>query len=111
MKSILLSAVGLFLAISVTAKPAVPKPLKLGYSAGINDITPKKMAYAKSVGIDYIELSLKGFTDNDRNFSSSEAEITRQVKAAKKTLDDSGIKVWSIHMPYGKNIDISLPDE
>lgn len=111
MKSILLSAVGMFMAMFVIAKPAVPKPLKIGYSAAINEITPQKMAYAKSVGIDFIELSLKGFIDNNRNFNFNDAEIIRQVKAAKKTLNESGIKVWSIHIPYGKNIDISLPDE
>jgi sugar phosphate isomerase/epimerase len=30
---------------------------------------------------------------------------------AKKAADDAGIQVWSIHMPFGKKIDLSLTDE
>lgn len=87
------------------------EPLSVGYSVGIAGITQEKMTYAKSVGIDYIETSLNGFIDQDRNFKYSDDEITARVKKAKKIADDAGIKIWSIHMPFSKVIDLSLTDE
>ncbi|MNE48236.1 fructoselysine 3-epimerase [compost metagenome] len=34
-----------------------------------------------------------------------------KVIAAKKAADDAGVKIWSIHMPFSKDIDLSLTDE
>jgi sugar phosphate isomerase/epimerase/lysophospholipase L1-like esterase len=89
----------------------IPKPLKVGYSVGIAGITQEKMTYAKSVGIDYLETSINGFIDKDRNFKYSDEEIIAKIKHAKKIADDAGIIIWSIHMPFSKIIDISLTDE
>ncbi|MGV3509509.1 MAG: TIM barrel protein [Sphingobacteriaceae bacterium] len=90
----------------------VPKRLSIGYSTGISNITSEKMSYAKSVGIDYIETSINGYIDqNTLTFKLSDEEIIKRVERAKRIADEAGIKVWSIHMPFGKTIDISLPDE
>jgi sugar phosphate isomerase/epimerase len=88
-----------------------PEPYRIGYSVGITGITPEKMAYAKSVGIDYVETSLRVFIDDNRNFTVREEEIMEALKKAKAAADQAGIVIWSIHMPFGKHIDISLADE
>ncbi len=69
------------------------------------------MTDAKAAGIAYIETSINGFIDKDRNFKYNDEEIIARLKAAKKIVDDAGIQVWSIHMPYGQAIDLSLTDE
>lgn len=88
-----------------------PKPLKIGYSIGVVSITPQKMKYAKSVGIDYVEVSMSAFLDKSLGFKFTAEEITEKVKAAKKAADEAGIKIWSVHMPFSKEIDLSLANE
>ncbi|WP_377164046.1 sugar phosphate isomerase/epimerase family protein [Rufibacter sediminis] len=87
------------------------QPRKVGYSIALKNITPENMAYAKSVGVDYIETSFQAFIDDKRQFKLSEAEIRKAVAEAKQAADKAGIKIWSIHMPYSKTIDISLANE
>lgn len=69
------------------------------------------MAYAKANGIDCIETFLGPYVDTARNFKFTDEEITAKVKAAKKAANDAGIEIWSVHMLFGKRIDISLPNE
>lgn len=94
---------------------ALPKKatesLSVGYSISINLITPEKMVYAKLVGIDCVETSFGGLIDEKRNFKISTEEIIEKVMKAKKAAEDAGIEIWSVHMPFGMNIDLSLPDE
>lgn len=92
-------------------KNETPSPLKVGYSVGISGVTLEKMIYARSIGIDYIEISMSSLVDSERNFTLSDSVIFEQIKKTKKIVDNAGIKIWSIHMPYGKNVDISLPNE
>ncbi len=95
-----------------SAEKRKPKPLKIGYHFGINRITPEKMEYAKSVGIDYIEVSgMNVLFDRERNLILPENEVIEKFKQIKRATDDAGIKVWSVHMPYGRHIDLSLADE
>jgi hexosaminidase len=88
-----------------------PKRLRLGYSIPIDKITPESMTYAKANGIDCIETFLGPYVDTARNFKFTDEEITAKLKAAKKAADDAGIQIWSVHMLFGKHIDISFPDE
>ncbi len=90
---------------------AKAQPLAVGYSIPIAKITAENMKYAKSVGIEYIEVSFAAFIDSNRNFKKPEAEILSQVRQAKADARAAGIKVWSVHMPYGKHIDLSLANE
>jgi len=94
-----------------TRDKKAPERLDIGYSISILNITPENMSCAKSAGIQYIETSFGGFIDENRNFKVSEEEIIEKIKKAKKAADDAGIKIWSVHMPFGKNIDLSLTDE
>ncbi len=85
---------------------------ELGYSTSIANINAKSMQYAKSVGISCVETSLSVFVDRENvKFLVSEEEIIEKIKAAKLAADEAGIKIWSIHMPFSKQIDLSLADE
>ncbi|MCM4169228.1 hypothetical protein KCTC52924_00711 [Arenibacter antarcticus] len=89
-------------------------PLKVGYSIPIggSKFELKSLKYAKSVGVDYVEVSgISAFIDGNRNFKLSEAEISEKLKWAKKNADEAGIEIWSIHMPFGEHIDLSLVNE
>ena len=88
-----------------------PKPLKIGYALGLTKVSAEQMKYAKSVGMDYVEISFGDLIDGNRNFKVSDEEFTRLMQNAKKAADDAGIQIWSIHMPFGKHIDLSLTDE
>lgn len=87
------------------------KPLQLGYSVSIENITPEKMSYAKSVGIDYIEVSTTGLIGKEHNFKLTDEEISGQMKKVREVTEAAGIKIWSVHMPFGRDIDLSLSNE
>lgn len=89
---------------------SAPQRLSLGFSIGIDKITSEILVKAKAHGIDYIETSVNRYIDSTGNFLLTDAEMMAKVKAAKKMADDAGIQIWSIHMPFGKLIDISLSD-
>ncbi|MGV3641998.1 MAG: sugar phosphate isomerase/epimerase family protein [Adhaeribacter sp.] len=87
-------------------------PLKIGYSLPMGSFTLQKLQYAKSAGVSYVEVSGTSlFVDDNRNFRLSDDEIIKKLTAAKKAADEAGIKVWSVHMPFGQYIDISLTKE
>ncbi|WP_316814030.1 TIM barrel protein [Pedobacter heparinus] len=88
-----------------------PKRLKIGYSIGINAITAEKMTAAKSAGVDYIEVSMGALLNKDRTFKLTEQETLEKVKQARKIAVAAGITIWSVHMPFSKDIDLSLTDE
>ncbi len=93
-------------------KESVPKILKTGYSVGIEKITADKLKYARSVNIEYIEVSgMNVLFDKERNFLLSEDEMAEKFANVKKWADEAGIKIWSVHMPYGKKIDLSMTVE
>ncbi len=88
----------------------VPEPSSieqwiLGTSASIReDFSPDVFIQLKNAGIDYVELGLRApkfYAD-----SSEREEFCRQVKEA---ASEAGVRIWSIHIPYGKQWDISDP--
>lgn len=85
---------------------------KVGFSIGVNALSANKMQQIKAAGIDCIETGLTAFINKDSlTFKFSDEEIIKKVKAAKNAADKAGIEIWSIHMPYGKEIDISFVEE
>lgn len=87
-------------------------PLEIGYGLAIGNFTLDTLLYSNSVGVDHLEASGMGlFVDAERNFKFSDAEIAEQLTRAKEAADKAGINIWSIHMPFGAAIDLSLPDE
>lgn len=92
----------------------ITPPLQVGYSIPIGGgkFSLKSLKYAKSVGVDFVEVSGIGFfVDQNRKFKCNEQEIIEKLEQVKKNADEAGIKIWSIHMPFGQNIDLSLTDE
>lgn len=94
-----------------SAAERAAKPLEIGYSISIIKITPESMRYAKSVGVSSIEIGFGALIEKGRDFKVSDEELLEWIKKAKKATDDAGIKVWSIHMPFGEHIDLSLRKE
>lgn len=87
-------------------------PLDVGFAIGLGKITKDTLALAKSVGIDHIEVSgMSMFVAKDRSFKRTDQEIIQKLKAIKNAADSAGINIWSIHMPFGSQIDLSLIDE
>ncbi|MDR2283980.1 MAG: sugar phosphate isomerase/epimerase [Sphingobacterium sp.] len=85
---------------------------QIGYSIDFKKITLEKMRYAKSVGIDYIELAgVSSILDKELNLKGTKSGWKIKVDSLKGILDAAGIKVWSIHMPFSKDLDLSLVDE
>ncbi len=84
---------------------------KVGISMGVQHLNLKKAKQLKSAGIDCIETNLTAYMRKDSlQFKLSDEEIIAKLTAAKKAADAAGLEIWSIHMPYGKNTDISLID-
>lgn len=86
--------------------------MRVGYSIALSRVTAEKMEYIKSVGIESIEVGGMGYLIDGRyNFTKSDQEIQKLMLSAKKAADDAGIEIWSIHMPFGAEIDLSMIDE
>lgn len=96
----------------LSAQSNIPK-LRIGYSVSLEKITPESMVYAKANGIDCIEIAgiSTWFEKGSRHFVKSDKEIEAQLRAVKEATTAAGIEIWSVHMPYGKTIDLSMADE
>lgn len=79
---------------------------KLGTSCGIaGGTSPEALAKIKEAGIEYIELSINGFW---RKKPANEVYI-RAYKTL-QNVEASGLKVWSVHLPFSSSLDISVLD-
>ena len=99
-------------AISAFAGEPVPR-LRVGTSSGIfgpvANWTYETFAEAKKAGIDAIEISAsKLFLDKEM---TDEGLIEARCRQLKRDLKRAGIEIWSMHMPFGKEIDLSQTDE
>lgn len=87
-------------------------PLEVGYGLSINHFTPEILAAAKAAGVEHVEASAMGsFIDSNADFRMTEEEAIAKLTEAKKNADAAGINIWSVHMPYGEKVDISVTDE
>lgn len=94
------------------AAPKKPKKLEIGVAMGIDKVTSENMHYAKSVDIHHIEVGVGALIDRETlTFTKSHEEILKLVTDVKKAADDAGINIWSIHMPFGNKIDLSMRSE
>lgn len=102
----------LILLFAITLNVAKADVLKVGYSVAISNVTSARMKEAKAAGIDCIEVSLSQFVDKEKlTFLKSDEEIETACRAANKAALEAGVEIWSVHMPFGKEIDLSLADE
>ena len=77
----------------------------LGKSLGRwNDFGLESMISNHEAGLDYIEVTMNNVIGKDT------AGVREKAELLKAQIDSSGLKVWSVHMPYSKKIDISLAD-
>jgi sugar phosphate isomerase/epimerase len=99
--------------VSFSQTQTPPVPHHIGYALSISKITKEALDEAKAAGIDYIELSgMGGLIDSKTNqLNASSKEIKSRFNNVKAIADKAGIKIWSIHMPFGKEMDISLTNE
>lgn len=113
LKTLLLFLISpLFSQISFSQQQTDLENMRIGYSIPFSKVESEKMKYAKSVGVDCIEIGgFRDFYDDDRNFIKDHKETIEVLKKAKKDADDAGIEVWSIHMPFSKEIDLSTINE
>ncbi len=78
---------------------------KIGTSLSVT--TPdieKNMQILKRAGIDYVEAVMPSL------YRMDVADIITYVNAYKKAADAADITIWSIHIPFGWDFDISLAD-
>lgn len=93
------------LTISLASYSQTVPDWKLGTSMSLMQTDLKETFRAvKAAGIDYLEVGMPKFSKVDA------AEITAQIARYKACADEAGLKIWSIHIPYGWDYDISTPD-
>lgn len=68
--------------------------------------TTADFADAKQNGIEYVEVAL-----NQCYRNVSEDEVIPRINALKAKIDSAGVKVWSIHLPFSRTLDISVIDD
>lgn len=61
---------------------------------------------AKDNGIKYVEVAL-----NQCYRNVPEEEVIPRIYALKEKIDSAGLKVWSIHLPFSRTLDISVLDD
>jgi hexosaminidase len=85
---------------------------KIGLSIGLNALDKKKLQQISDAGIDCIETGLTAYINKDSlTFTLPDDEMVRRMRAVRQAATETGIEIWSIHMPYGKEIDISFVEE
>lgn len=100
----------LFLSPVMAQKTTFTMPI--GYALNIHSINQDKMDYAKSLGIDYIELANVGsLLDKNLQLKYDEEFWDAKVDSIDQILQRSGVSVWSIHMPFSQDLDLSTLDE
>jgi sugar phosphate isomerase/epimerase len=79
---------------------------KVGTSSGLfTDFSQEEFNQFKKDGIDYIELSSGLFS------KKTQSEKEALVSELRKKADESGVKVWSVHLPFGRALDVSNLNE
>ena len=69
-----------------------------------NDFTVESASQDCAKGLKYIEVTMNTIIGKDT------AGVRERAAAYKAQIDSAGIKIWSVHLPYSKHIDISLVD-
>lgn len=90
--------------ISVMVQAQEPN-WKLGVSVGVTQPNLDSFfKYAKDAGIDYLEVGLPAYKKTDL------ATAVKLVADYKSKADAAGLTIWSVHIPFGWDYDISEVD-
>ena len=101
MKRIILVIAALVLGTALWAQSS-----KVGTSVSIiGGLSPESLAEVKDAGIDYIEVSINAFWRK-----KPENEVYIKAYNALKMIQDAGLEVWSVHLPFSSGRDISVID-
>lgn len=79
---------------------------QIGKSMGRwTDFGLESMMQNKAAGLDYIEVTMNNVIAKDPQGAPQRAE------ALMSEIQQAGLKVWSVHMPYSRTLDISVLDQ
>ena len=92
------------LIFSVIGSQAGEPPMgkSMGHWTGFN---LESMKANKAAGLEYIEVTMNDVIGKDLPGAPERAQ------ALMNDIQEAGLKVWSVHMPYSRSIDISLIDD
>lgn len=82
------------------AEPQIGKSMGRWTGFGLESMKANKAA-----GLDYIEITMNNVIGKDPQGASGRAEILMGE------IQQAGLKVWSVHMPYSRTLDISVLDD
>lgn len=84
-----------------------PQPYRVGFSIAITSINDDRISRARAAGIEYVEVA--GVVNYHKK-GLSQDEIRANFQKAADLLNKYGMKVWSVHMPFGSEADITVLD-
>ena len=88
-------------AVTLSAQP-------IGKSMGRwKDISAASMAENRKGGLEYIEVTINDFWRP----AKTHEEIYERAEKALADIKASGLKVWSVHLPFSRTLDISVLDD
>lgn len=98
----------IFILLSIIAVPGIyAQQYEAGTTTALwKNPTVADFQKAKACGINYVEVAL-----NQCYRGVPEEEQVPRMKALKAMIDSAGIKVWSMHLPFSRTLDISVLDD
>lgn len=99
MKSLLLLALACCLAFPVSAQRPEPGTT----SALYKEVSTENFRRIKAAGIQWVEIAI-----NQCYRGVPMEQIVPRIEAMKAMADSAGMKVWSIHLPFSRTLDISV---
>lgn len=104
----LLSAAILGTAAAQTAAPRLPIGTSSGLLGPLGQWNRATFDEAKRAGIDAVEINAATLFLNSN--LTDDRQVAARCRQLRRDLRRSGLQLWSVHMPYGKDIDLSNTD-
>lgn len=97
----------IFIVCMVTTLGLYAQKYKVGTTTALWKVpTSTDFRQARSAGIEYVEVA---FNQCYRGVPAD--EVIPRIRDMKAKIDSASIKVWSIHLPFSRTLDISVLDE
>lgn len=100
--SITVAAIMLFGAAKLSAQPAVGKSMGRWKELNVTTMTENNRG-----GLEYIEVTINDFWRPAKN----REEIYERARQSLTDIEASGLRVWSVHLPFSRVLDISVLDD
>lgn len=111
MRKLFLVLFGLLFFTLTNFAAAKVEPYPVGFNISITKINEDRVKRATEAGIHYIEVGNVIAYLKDGKDGLSQEQIKQKYRDIKALLDQYGMQVWSIHMPFRDGMDASLLDE